>query len=207
VPQFSYFGQAVVTRLIQMRHNIRETAVKEGINLTYMPFFIRALSMTAKQYPFINASVDMQNGAIVIHKVQNIGVAMASEHGLIVPVLKGVESMGLNEIIRGYEELKTKALQKHLLPSDMKDATLTISNFGVLGGDGMWATPMINEPETAIVALAKIRKAPVVKAGEMAVFDVLPLSWSFDHRVIDGELAAHISHYFCTLLKDPAFLL
>lgn len=207
VPQFSYFEQAAVGRLIQLRQNMRAKANEEGINLTFMPFFIRALSMTAKQYPLINASVDMQNGAVVLHRVQNIGVAMASEHGLIVPVLKGVESMGLNEIVRAYEELKGKAMQNRLNPSDMKEATLTVSNFGVLGGEGMWATPMINEPETAIVALAKIRKAPMVKSGELAVLDVLPVSWSFDHRVIDGELAAHISHHFTSLLKDPAFLL
>lgn len=207
VPQFSYFETAAVGRLIQLRQNIRSTAAKEGINLTFMPFFIRALSMTAKQYPLINATVDMQNGSVIIHRVQNIGIAMASEHGLIVPVLKGVESMGLNEIIRSFEELKGKAVQNCLNPSDMKEATLTVSNFGVLGGEGMWATPMINEPETAIVALAKIRKAPMVKSGELAVLDVLPVSWSFDHRVIDGELAAHISHHFTSLLKDPAFLL
>lgn len=207
VPQFSYFEQAIVTRLIQLRHNIRQKANQEGINLTYMPFLIRALSMTARQFPFINASVDMPNNAIITHRVHNIGIAMASEHGLIVPVLKGVESMGLNDIIRGYEQLKIKALEKRLLPSDMKDATLTISNFGVLGGDGLWATPMVNEPETAIVAVAKIRKEPIVKAGETVVVDALPISWSFDHRVIDGELAANISHYFATLLKDPAFLL
>jgi len=85
--------------------------------------------------------------------------------------------------------------------------TISISNFGMLGGEGMWATPMISDPEVAILALAKIRKSPVVKGDQIIVRDVLPLSWSFDHRLIDGELAAQISHYFSTLIRDPATIL
>jgi pyruvate dehydrogenase E2 component (dihydrolipoamide acetyltransferase)/2-oxoisovalerate dehydrogenase E2 component (dihydrolipoyl transacylase) len=139
--------------------------------------------------------------------VQNIGIAMASEHGLVVPVLKGVESMGLHDIIRGYAALREKATAGKLQSSDMKGATISLSNFGAVEGEVMWATPMINEPETAIVALARMRKAPVAVADEVVVKDILPVSWSFDHRIIDGELGVHVSHYFATLLKDPAGLL
>jgi pyruvate dehydrogenase E2 component (dihydrolipoamide acetyltransferase) len=205
--QFSYFEQVDVTRLIQLRQNMKEKAAQEGIHLSYMPFFVRALTMTIRQYPVINSSVDLQSGKILLHKQHNIGIAIASPQGLIVPVLKGVQEMNLEEIIRAYETLKSKALAGKLAPNDHKDATITLSNFGVLGGEGLWATPMISDPEVAILAVARIHKAPVVKSEEIVVRDILPLSWSFDHRIIDGELAAVISHYYSTLLRDPAFLL
>lgn len=207
IPQFSYFEQANATRLIQLRQNIREKAAEDGINLSFTPFFIRALSMTMKQFPQINASIDMLVGKVFLHRHHHIGIAMATPQGLIVPVLKVVETMGFTEVVHAYEELKVKANAGKLSAADMKGATLTMSNFGVLDGEGMWATPMISAPEVAILAVARMRKVPVVKSGEVVVGDMLPLSWSFDHRLIDGELAAEVSHYFSTLIKDPALLL
>lgn len=207
IPQFSYFEQSDVTRLIQLRQNIKEKAIQEGIHLSFMPFFIRALSLTIVQFPQMNASLNMNAGKAILHKQQHVGIAMASNQGLIVPVLKNVESMGLTELIKAYEELKKKAVTNQLVSQEMKGATITISNFGVLGGEGTWATPMISDPEVAILAVARMRKAPVVKGEEIVVREILPLSWSFDHRLIDGELAAQISHYYCTLLKNPASLL
>jgi pyruvate dehydrogenase E2 component (dihydrolipoamide acetyltransferase) len=207
IPQFSYFELVDATRLIQLRNNIKEKAAKEGINLSYMPFFIRALSQAIKHFPHINASINMQEGKVVFHKQQNIGIAMATPQGLIVPVLKKVENMDLIKVIHAYEELKNKAITGKLSSEDMKEATVTISNFGVLGGEGVWATPMITESEMAILALAKIRKMPVVKDDQVVVREMLPLSWSFDHRLIDGELAAQISAHYCSLLKNPTLIL
>jgi pyruvate dehydrogenase E2 component (dihydrolipoamide acetyltransferase) len=206
--QFSYFEKADVTQLIKLRQKLKEKAANEGISLSYMPFFIRALTLTAKKYPILNSSIDMQAEKVILHKTHNIGIAMTTQSGLIVPVLKGVQEMGLEEIIKSYEVLKNKALTNQLAAADMKEATLTLSNFGVLGGgNGLWATPMISDPEVAILAIARIRKEAVVKNSDIVVKDLLPVSWSFDHRLIDGELAATISNYFCTLLRDPAFLL
>lgn len=207
IPQFSYFEQSEVTRLIQLRQKIKEKASKEGIQLSYMPFFIRALSLTIHKFPQINASLDMQLQKVFFHKQHNVGIAMTTSQGLIVPVLKAVETMGLVELIKAYEALKARILAGSMSSSDMKGATITISNFGVLQGEGMWATPLISHPEVAILALARIRKIPVVKGEEIVIRDVLPLSWSFDHRWIDGELAANISHYYSTLLREPSALL
>jgi pyruvate dehydrogenase E2 component (dihydrolipoamide acetyltransferase) len=205
IPQFSYFEQADAVHLVQLRQKMQDKAGEEGIKLSFMPFFIRALSLTIKQFPQLNASMDIQGGKVLLHKQHNIGIAMASPQGLIVPVLKGVQTMTLNELIRAYEAMKSKVGK--LTPDDMKDGTITISNFGVLGGEGMWATPMIMEPEVAILAVAKIRKASVVKGEQAVIRDIVPLSWSFDHRLIDGELAAKISHFYCELIKNPASLL
>lgn len=207
IPQFSYFEQADATRLIQLRQNIKINAAKDGINLSYMPFLMRALSLAIKRFPQMNASIDMQAGKVRYHKQVNIGIAMATPQGLIVPVIKGIEMMGLKDIIHAYNEMKIKAAEGKLASGDMKEGTITISNFGVLGGEGLWATPMIIDPQVAILAIAKIRKVPAVKDEQIVIRDVLPLSWSFDHRLIDGDLAAQISHHYSTLLKDPAALL
>lgn len=207
IPQFSYFEQAEATHLIQLRQNFKEKAASEGIQLSYMPFIIRALSLTIKRFPLINSSVDVVNNKVVVHKKYNIGIAIASPQGLIVPVLKDVQVMGIEEIIKSYEALKIKAQSGKLTSSDMKEATVTISNFGVLEGGGLWATPMINYPEVSILAVARIHKEVVVRNHEVAIRDMLPLSWSFDHRIIAGEQAVMISHHYSTLIRDPAFLL
>lgn len=206
IPQFSYFEQVDATRLMQLRENYKEKALQEGIRISYMPFFIRALALVAKRHPVINSSLDIAAGKLNVHQQINIGVAIATPQGLIVPVLKGVQEMNLQDLIRAFEKLKNKVQEGKLTSGDMKEATITISNFGVLG-EGVWATPMISENEVAILAVARIRKAPVVRENEVVVRDVLPLSWSFDHRVIDGELAAKISHDYCSLLQNPAALL
>ncbi|MEI8364803.1 MAG: dihydrolipoamide acetyltransferase family protein [Parachlamydiaceae bacterium] len=207
IPQFSYFEQLDVTRLIEMRTKFKVEAAREGIRLSYVPFLIRALVLTIKKHPLVNASIDIQKKIVRVHKKQNIGIAMATKEGLIVPVLKGVESMGVHDLVKAYEELKKKIENGKLVSADMKEATITLSNFGVLGGEGVWATPMISEPEVAILAVARIREAPVVRNHEVVVRSVLPLSWSFDHRVIDGEEAAAISQDYCTFLRNPALLL
>lgn len=204
IPQFSYFEQVEATRLVQLRNHFREKAVKEGINLSYMPFFIRALSLTIKQFPLMNSCVDLSSSKIIVHRQHNIGIAMASPQGLIVPVLKGVQKMSLEEMIKAYEALKIKSSEGKLTSSDMKEATITITNFGVLDGAGIWATPMIHYPEVAILGTARIRKEPVVRNDEVVIREILPLSWSFDHRIIDGEKAVSISHFYHNLIRDPA---
>lgn len=207
IPHFSYFEQADATRLIQLREKIKEQAAQESIHLTFMPFFIRALSQTIRHFPMINSSLDVKNAKLLIHQQHNIGIAIATDNGLIVPVLKNVQDLTFAELIKSYNSLKTRALEKKLQPQDMKESTITISNFGVLGGGGLWATPIINFPEVAILAVARIQKQPIVKNNEVAIRDVLDLSWSFDHRVIDGDLAASVSHHFSLLIQNPAPLL
>lgn len=203
---FSYFEEVDATRLIQLRENVKKQATEEGIHLTYMPFFIKALSLSCKQFPKINSSIDMDNYELIIHKQQNIGIAINTKLGLIVPVMKDVQEMTLEDIIKEYDKLKTAAINHKLNSKAMKGSTITISNFGVLGGGGMWATPVINYPEVAILAVARIQKRPIVKNGELMIRDTLNLSWSFDHRIIDGEMAASFSNFYSDLLQNPARL-
>lgn len=207
IPPFSYFEQVDATRLVQMRQSFKEKAAEQGISVTFMPFIIKALSLTLTQFPKVNSSLDMDRNTLILHKPHNVGIAISTSNGLIVPVLKNVESMALQEIIMAFNDLKERAATNKLLPSDMKEATISITNFGVLGGGGLWATPIINYPEAAILGIARIQKLPIVRNDEIVIRDVLNLSWSFDHRVVNGEEAAEFSHHFSTLLQNPAPLL
>ena len=207
IPHFSYFETVDATRLVQLRQHVKLEGEKEGLHITYMPFLIRALSLTIQQFPQINSSVDIQKNEWILHQRQNVGIAISTEQGLIVPVLKDVQDKVIQKLVSAFEELKGKALTGKLKPGDMKEATISISNYGVLGGGGAWATPIINYPETAILAVNKIQKEPFVKNEELVVRNALNLSWSFDHRVIDGDLAANVSHYFANLIQNPAALL
>lgn len=207
VPPFSYFGKADATRLLEMQEKMVPEAAVRAVKLTLTPFFLKALSLTLLQFPDANSSLDTQANRIVVHTQQNIGIAMTTPLGLIVPVLKGVEKLSLPDLILAFEALKEKAKTNHLAPSDMKEATITLSNVGALPGGGTYATPVINPPEAAILALSRIQKEPVAFHNAVALHDILYCSWSFDHRIIDGDMASRVSAAFIKLIENPAGLL
>jgi len=207
IPHFSYLDQADATRLVAFRDKIKKEAEAKGIKLTFMPFFIKALSLCLKKHPLANSSVDLHKNTLVLHRVHNIGIAMSTPLGLIVPVLKNIQDATLFDTIYAYEAMKKKAKEGKLLPGDMKEATVTITNFGALAGGGVFATPIINYPEVAILGVARIQKQPVVINEETVIRSILNCSWSFDHRVIDGEEAAKISSDFIDLIENPAKLM
>lgn len=206
-PHFSYFEQIDATRLIQLKESFKKAAEKENIRITFMPFIIKAVSLSLESFPKVNSTYDMDQGMLYIHKHHNIGIAISTPLGLIVPVLHDVQNMPLETIIRSYDSLVARAREKNLKPEEMKGSTITVSNFGGLEGSGRWATPVINYPEVAILAINRIQKAPMVKGDNVVVRDALNISWSFDHRVIDGNLAAAVSHHFATLIQNPAKLM
>ncbi|CDZ80978.1 Dihydrolipoyllysine-residue acetyltransferase component of pyruvate dehydrogenase complex [Candidatus Rubidus massiliensis] len=208
IPHFSFFEQVDAERLMKLRETFKLEGEKLNLEVTYMPFLIKALSLTIKKFPEINSSYDEPNQQLILHHRHNIGFAVSTEYGLIVPVLKDVQNLSLNDLIAKYCELKIQALHNKLQTDDLKGATITLSNFGVVSkGGGLWATPVINFPEVAILAAARIQKQPVIKNDTVVVKSILNLSWSFDHRVIDGEMAAYCSHYFAQVIENPAVLL
>lgn len=207
IPHFSYFEQVDATRLIQLRENLKKRAEQEGIKLTYTPFLIRALSLTLNLFPEANSAIDPHTQTVVSHKKHNISLAMNGPNGLVVPVLKDAQDLSLEGIIRAFEALKARTLQGKVTPQEMQDGTITITNFGTLGGNGVFATPIINYPQAAILGVARIQPQPVVVQREVVVRDVLSLSWSFDHRLIDGDKACALSKTFCELVANPSRLL
>lgn len=200
VVDFSYFEQVDATRLIQLKNKLKQ----EEPRVTFMPLFVRALSLALKKFPKVNSS--LVNEAEVVHPHHNIGIAASTAQGLIVPVLKGVEKMSLEQVIHAYEAMKEKVLAGKLEPADMQGGTITISNFGTLSPGSLWATPVIHYPESAILALAKIHKLPVVINDQIVIREMLNLSWTFDHRLIDGDLAARFAHTFASLIANPNLL-
>lgn len=205
VPHFSFFDRVDATRLVKMRAKSKEEASRHGIRLTYMPFFVRALSLALKEFPQINGSIDVGTKEIVTHKVQNIGIAVKTPQGVMAPPVKSVEEMGFHDVIRAYDVLMQKAKENTLTSADMKGGTITISNFGTEGG--LWATPVINYPQVCILGIARIQPTPVVYRGELCAREMLNLSWSFDHRLVDGDLAAAFSRCFCRYVENPSMLL
>lgn len=207
IPHFSYFETVDATRLVTLRDKFKHQGAEEGIHVTFMPFFLRALSLCIKQHPIMNSSLDETSNKLIIHHHQHIGVAVAGPQGLVVAVLHDAQDLSLDALIRAYDEVKKRATAGQLSPNETKGSTITVSNFGVFGGSGLWATPIINYPEAAILAVDRIQKQPMVKNNEVVVRDVLNVSWSFDHRFVDGEMAASISRDYCKLIQNPASLL
>lgn len=201
IPHFTYCDTADVTHLVEFRHKLQREAQKRGLHLTFTPLFLRALTLTLKEYPEFNAVFDARVDALVVRQRHNIGIAMKTRLGLIVPVLKNVQRMTFEELVRSYDELRKRAVEGKLKPQDMKDATITLSNFGTEGG--RWATPVINAPEVAILATARIHPEAVVRSEQVVIHPLLNCSWSFDHRVIDGDMAATFSNTFIKLLENP----
>ena len=178
---------------------------KYGVKLGFMSFFVKAVVDALQAVPAINSRLDGED--LILNNAFHIGVAVGTERGLIVPVLHDVQTMSFRELVRAFEDLKKRAQSNLLKPHEFKDGTISLSNFGVLGGGGQWATPIINHPQVAILAIARVQKQPVIKNDAVVACDVMNLCWSFDHRIIDGDLAANISYYFTKLIENPAQLL
>lgn len=204
IPDFSFFARADLTRLIQTRDKIAIQAEKEGIKLSFMPFFIKALSLTIKSHPLLNST--FEQGQIHTHSHHNIGIATAGPFGLIVPILKGVEKMSMEEIIHAFEDLKKRALANHLMPSDMKEGTITITNFGSLSPYCTGGTPILYAPQVSILGLARAMKEPVVRNDQIVIRDIINLNFTFDHRVIDGAEAARSATTLINILQNPVQL-
>ena len=205
IPDFSFFARADLTRFLQSFKKMSIEAAKENINLTVTPFFVRAISLTIKAHPLINST--FENHELITHSHHNIGIATAGPYGLSVPVLKNVETLSLRDMIRAFEELKKRALSNQLTPSDMKEGTITLTNFGALSPYCTGGTPILYPPQVAIFGLARIMHEPIVVNDEIVIRDVVNTAFTFDHRIIDGKLAADVTNTFIELLLNPAQLL
>jgi pyruvate dehydrogenase E2 component (dihydrolipoamide acetyltransferase) len=169
-----------------------------------MPFVVKASVAALKQYPYLNSSVNEEHEEIILKKYYNIGVAVDTTDGLIVPNIKDADKKDIFTIAEEIQSLTEKAQTRELSLPDLKGGTFTITNIGFIGG--VHATPVINYPETAILATGRIRETPVVRDGNVVIRSMIPLSLSFDHRVIDGALAARFVNMIIKFLQDPAFL-
>jgi 2-oxoglutarate dehydrogenase E2 component (dihydrolipoamide succinyltransferase) len=172
----------------------------EGVKLTFLPFFIEACIRGIKEYPIVNSSVD--GDTIVYKRNVNVGIAVAIENGLIVPVIKGADQMNMLGLARTAANLAERARTKRLVPDDVQGGTFTITNVGVFGG--LVGLPIINQPQAAILGIGTIVKRAVVIDDAIAIRPIVYLSLSYDHRIIDGAAAAHFLTVVKRELEKPA---
>ncbi|PCJ20403.1 MAG: dihydrolipoamide acetyltransferase [Candidatus Cloacimonadota bacterium] len=205
VPHFAYFDEVDLTKLVKLRSELKEDAMAMGIKLTYMPFFIKAISLAIEKFENVNASIDLSTNELVLHKVHNVGMAVATDKGLIVPVIKDVANKSILEIAQEVSSLAQKTRDGKITTNDLKGSTITVSNIGSVGG--LFATPIINYPEVAILGMTKLQERAVVRDHEIVIRSMMNLSWCFDHRVVDGSVAAHFSNEVISLLENPNMIL
>ena len=194
-----------VSSLVQMRKTLMPNAEQQQTKLTYLPFIIKAVTHTLKRYPIFNSSVDEENMTIHYHQDIHIGIATATENGLLVPVIKHADKKSILEIAKEIEELTHKARNKKLKATELVGSTFTISNTGSQGG--WYATPIINYPEVAIMGIHKIKKQAVIVGDEIQIGHMMGMSLTFDHRIIDGEPSGRFMNGVKELLEKPELLI
>jgi 2-oxoisovalerate dehydrogenase E2 component (dihydrolipoyl transacylase) len=206
IPHFTYADEINMSQLMALRTELKERYAKEGIRLTMMPFFIKALSLSLKQFPILNSQVNEDCSELKYLASHNIGMAVDSPSGLLVPNIKDVQNMNIVEIAEQSHRLTEQARAGRISPNDLKGGTITVSNVGAIGGT--IATPIISKPQVAIVALGRVQTLPRFDVeGNVSTQKIMTISWSGDHRVIDGATMAHFSNTWKALLENPASML
>ena len=203
IPHFTFSDEIDLTDLILLRKELKEQYAKEGIKLTMMPFFIKALSLAIKEFPVVNSQVNDDCTELTYFDDHNIGMAVDSKLGLLVPNIKGCQSKSIVEVAQEVTRLTDAAREGRVSPDDLKGGTISISNIGAIGGT--IATPIINKPEVAIVALGKLQHLPRFDPqGNVVSRAIMQVSWSGDHRVIDGGTIARFNNLWKAYLENPA---
>jgi len=200
IPHVTQHDEADITELEAFRKAQAEAAQKQGVRLTLLAFLMKACVAALKEFPQFNASLSPDGESLVLKKYFHIGVAVDTPDGLVVPVIRDVDTKGALVLARELAELSAKARDKKLSPTDMQGGTFSISSLGGIGGTAF--TPIINAPEVAILGVSKSMLRPMYVGGEVKPRLMLPLSLSYDHRVIDGAQGARFSAYLAAVLAD-----
>ncbi|MFI5348306.1 MAG: 2-oxo acid dehydrogenase subunit E2 [Elusimicrobiota bacterium] len=204
VAHVTHMDECDMTALLALRDELKPEAGKRGVKLTFLSFIIKALTKTLIEYPAFNASLAEEAGEIVIKRYYNVGIAVAAPQGLIVPNIKGADGKDLFGLAAEVSALAEKVRANKIEVASLQGGTITITNIGPIGG--LFATPIVNHPEVAILGLMKLQKRPVVRDGGIAIRDMMNLVLSFDHRVTDGADAAHFMNTLIRHLENPRTL-
>ncbi|GCE28030.1 dihydrolipoamide acetyltransferase component of pyruvate dehydrogenase complex [Dictyobacter alpinus] len=205
IPQVASMVEVDASGLVALRKQLQPTAEAQNIKLSYLPFMIKALVQALKQYPYINACIDNERQEIVLKHEYHIGIATAIPEGLLVPVIRHADRLTLLELASEINRLAEAGRQQKLQLDELRGSTFTISNYGNIGG--FFTTPIINPGEAGILGLGRITKRPWVVEDSLEVRPVLPLSFTADHRLIDGELAMRFLNTLIETLEQPQRLL
>ncbi|XP_048207998.1 lipoamide acyltransferase component of branched-chain alpha-keto acid dehydrogenase complex, mitochondrial [Perognathus longimembris pacificus] len=206
IPHFGYCDEVDMTELVKLREELKPIALARGIKLTFMPFFLKAASLGLLQFPILNASVDENCQNVTYKASHNIGIAMDTEQGLIVPNVKNIQVRSIFEIAVELNRLQKLGSSGQLSTTDLTGGTFTLSNIGSIGGT--YAKPVILPPEVAIGALGSIKALPrFSQKGEVYKAHIVNVSWSADHRIIDGATMSRFSNLWKSYLENPALML
>lgn len=198
---FTFVEECDASRLVDLRERLAPEAERQGVRLTFLPFIIKAVTEALRKYPVLNSAVDEQAKELVYKKYYNIGVATATEAGLMVPVVHDADRLGLFELASRIESLSRSAKDGSLTPNDLRNSTFTVTSLGKRSG--LLATPILNHPEVGILGVHRIKERPVVRDGEIVVGKVMVLSLSLDHRIVDGHIGAAFAYEIIEALENP----
>ncbi|MBI3534744.1 MAG: 2-oxo acid dehydrogenase subunit E2 [Deltaproteobacteria bacterium] len=206
---FTYVEEADVSELVKLRDQAKIVGKEKGIKVTYLPFIMKFMVDALKKFPILNSTLDEEKGELVYKHYYNIGLSIQTDEGLMAPVIKGVEHLGIFQLAKALEDLVERARKKQLKLEDFQGGTVTITNAGSIGG--LFATPIINYPEVAILGFNKISKKPVVKNIHghhgIVICDWTYFSISLDHRIVDGAVGAEFMKEFIHSVENPSVLL
>ena len=206
VPRVTNFDDADVTELEHIRKASKADYAEKGIKLTSMPFIIKSVSLALRRNPLINAAFDAENNQIIYKQYVNVGIAVDTERGLVVPALRNTDQLSISEIARDLATTANNMREGKISMDALRGGTFTISNLGAIGGT--YSTPIVNVPEVAILLIGRSRKLPVVMDDDqIAVRLMMPLSLSYDHRLVDGGTAARFLNDVIDYLESPSRLL
>jgi pyruvate dehydrogenase E2 component (dihydrolipoamide acetyltransferase)/2-oxoisovalerate dehydrogenase E2 component (dihydrolipoyl transacylase) len=206
IPHYTYVDECDVSQLVRLRESLKETLASRGIKLTYLAFVVKAVTKALQLVPMVNSTFEEELGEIVLHDQYHIGVAIATPKGLTVPVIHHADRYSVAGLAQEIQRLVDAARRERLRVEQLRGGTFTVSSVGNLGG--LISTPIINHPEVGILGLGKVVRKPVYdEAGRIVPADLLYLSFSFDHRVVDGAVGALFGNALKDQLANPAALL
>jgi len=206
IPHYSYVDECDVSSLVALRETLKEAFAAAGVKLTYLAFIVKAVAQALQEVPVVNASLDENAGEVVYHDRYHIGIAVATPGGLVVPVVKDADRKDLGSLAREIERLSEEARQGKSRLEDLRGGTFTVTSIGSIGG--LIATPVVNHPEVGILGIGKIVRRPVYDEQDRIIpASMMYLSFSFDHRIVDGAVGAIFGNAVCRRLKNPAMLL
>lgn len=205
IPHVCGFHEFDAESLVRLHAALKPRAERDGVRLTYLPFIVKAVALTLRDHPFLNASLDEEAEVIRLKKSYNIGIATAAPEGLMVPVVRHADRLGLRQLAREIDRLVAAARNRTLTPGDLQEGTFTVTNVGASRG---WLnTSIIRHPEVAILGAGRIEDRAVVRGGQVVSRAILPLALTFDHRVIDGDQGLNFMLALRACLEQPEGLL
>ncbi|HVK17815.1 MAG TPA: dihydrolipoamide acetyltransferase family protein [Fimbriiglobus sp.] len=206
IPDYSYIDECDLTDLVRLRTQLKDTFGRAGVRLTYLPFFVKAAARALKEIPIVNCTFDEAAGEMVLHDRYNVGVAVATPQGLVVPVVKDADRKDVAAIATEIDRLSADCRAGRPKLEDLKGGTLTVTSIGGIGG--LISTPIINHPEVGIMGVGKVVRRPVYDVhGTIRPADLIYLSFTFDHRIVDGAVGAAFGNAVVKHLQNPASLL